>query len=171
MWDTMGELWIQTDIATTFWNDILCVLTLLTQKIHVVYGCSTYWTIALLLEMSFFYVTVGCEIWMLTYGSKHAPQSLSISHLCICTCTYCRCITWKLQVICGRSTYRMTGMLSETFFVWFRVAWGIQHLLFSNITLTSPDNTCRTPHQTNYPVQLIFWLQVTHLSVSSVILL
>ena len=44
-----------------------------------------------------------------------------ISYLCLLTC-----ITWKLQVMHGHSAYWMTALLSETFFVWFRVAWEIR---------------------------------------------
>ena len=40
------------------------------------------------------------------------------SHLCILAH-----ITWKLQVIYGCSTYRMTALLSNTFLVCLRVAW------------------------------------------------
>ena len=57
--------------------DILCVLTLITRKVQLVYGCSTYQTTALLLVMSIFCVKAGCKIWLVSYGSKHASQSLS----------------------------------------------------------------------------------------------
>ena len=35
------------------------------------------------------------------------------------------CITWKLQVMYGRSAYRITALLLEIFFVWFRIEWEI----------------------------------------------
>ena len=44
-----------------------------------------------------------------------------ISHLFVLTR-----ITWKLQIIYGRSASRMTNPLSETFFVWFKVTQDIQ---------------------------------------------
>ena len=57
-----GELWIQTTIATTLGYDILCMLSLVTQKLQVVYGCSTYQMTALLLTMSIFCDRTGCNI-------------------------------------------------------------------------------------------------------------
>ena len=55
-----------------------------------------------------------------------------ISHLCILTP-----ITWRLQVIYGRSPYWMTALLSEIFLVGFRVAqeiqmdsYGLRHVSF-----------------------------------------
>ena len=48
-------------------------------------------------------------------------QSL-ISHLWVLRYMY---ITWKLQVVQGHSAYQKTPLLSETFLVWFRVAWEI----------------------------------------------
>ena len=77
MWDTIDELWIQARIATSFWYEILCVLTLITQQLQVAYGCSTYWMTTLLLEMSIFCVRAGCKIQLMSYGSKHALQCLS----------------------------------------------------------------------------------------------
>ena len=56
---------------------ILCVLTLVTRKLQVIYGHSVYQTIALLLEMSIFCVRAVCAIPVVSYGSKHALQSLS----------------------------------------------------------------------------------------------
>ena len=55
------------------------------------------------------------------------------------------CITWKLQVIYGHSTHRTTAVLSNTFLVWFRVAWEVQ--LESSVPIAdthyspSPDKT------------------------------
>ena len=50
---------------------------LITQKLQFVYGCSTYEMTALLSEMSIFYARAGCEIRLVSYGSKHASQSPS----------------------------------------------------------------------------------------------
>ena len=59
-------------------NITFCVyLTKITRKLQVMHGCSTYQTTALLLEMSIFWVRVACEIKLVSYGSKHASQSLS----------------------------------------------------------------------------------------------
>ena len=115
----IGELWIQTCIATTFRYNILCVLTRITRKLQVVCRHATYWMTALLSKMFIFFVRAGCEIWMASYVSKHALQSLSDKPLlCI---QILRHITWKLQVIRGSSAHRMTATLSETFFACFRV--------------------------------------------------
>ena len=61
MRDTISELHIQTHNTTSFPYDILCVLTLVTRKLQVMYGQSTYWITALLLEMSIFGVKPGCQ--------------------------------------------------------------------------------------------------------------
>ena len=122
MQDTIGKLWIQICITTTFQYNILCVLTLLTWKVQVICGRSTYQKTALLLEIAIFCVRAECEIGT----SKHASQSLCDKPFLHIQCTYSRHITWKLQVIYGRSAYRMTAILSETFFVWFRVALEIR---------------------------------------------
>ena len=50
--------------------------------------------------------------------------SFSISNFCVYSVL--RHITWKLQVICGSLAYWTTAMLSETLFVWLRVALEIQ---------------------------------------------
>ena len=125
MQDTINELRIQTHIATTFWY-ILYVLTLVTRKLQVIRGRSTYRTTALLSEMSIFCVKAGCKIWMASYASKHTSQSFSgkpIVHIQLhLTHTH---VTWKFQVICGRSAYWTTAILLDTFFVWFRAAWEI----------------------------------------------
>ena len=124
MWDTIAKLWIQTSIETTLQYVILCVLTLVNQKLQVVCGCSTYRMTALLLEMYIFHVRAGCEIWMVSYASKYASQSLSDKQSY--AYSVLRRITWKLQVILGYSGYQTTAILSETFFVLFRFAIEIQ---------------------------------------------
>ena len=117
MRDTIGELWIQTQIATTFRYDILYVFKVVTAKLQVVSRRSTYRMTALLSKMYILCVRAECEIRMVSYASKHALQSLSDKPYSVF-----RHKTQKLKVICGRSAYWTTAMLSETFFVWFRVA-------------------------------------------------
>ena len=51
MQDVNGRLWIQTCIITSFRYNILCVLILITRKLQVVYGHSTYRTTALVSKM------------------------------------------------------------------------------------------------------------------------
>ena len=62
MQDTIGKLWTQTCIATSFQYDIVCVHTLTTRKLQVIYGRSAYWTTALPLVISILCVRGGCEI-------------------------------------------------------------------------------------------------------------
>ena len=99
------------------------MLTLITQKLQVVYGHCTYWMTALL-EMSISVLELDVRYdWQVMVPNLHHSYFL-ISHLCVLTC-----ITWKLQVIYGlygRSAYWTTAILSETFIVWFRVARDIQ---------------------------------------------
>ena len=64
------------------------------------------------------WVTVACEIQLLSYDSNHASQSLSDMSLVH---------TFKHNLkttpcIYGRSAYQMDALLSKTFPVWFRVA-------------------------------------------------
>ena len=124
MRDTIGKLCIQTRNATTFQYNILCVLTLVTQKLQVVCWSSRYRMTAVLMEMSIFCVRGGCKILTVRYASKCSPQFLPISHFCVPSVL--RRITWKLKVICGSLVYLTTSMLSKTLFVWFRVALEIQ---------------------------------------------
>ena len=98
-----------------FQYDVCTYLTLVTRKLQGVNERRTYRMTALLLEISIFHVKSGCKM----LGEFF--QFLSISHLYVLTC-----ITWKLQVVYGRSTYQMTSLLSATFLVWFRVAKQIQ---------------------------------------------
>ena len=84
MWVTISKLWVQARIATTFRYNILCLLALVTRKLQVVCGHSTYQMTALLVEMSIFCVRAGCEIQMASYTSKHTSQCLFNSpFLCI----------------------------------------------------------------------------------------
>ena len=73
----ISELWIQTCITASFWYDILFILKLITCKLQVAFGCSTYQMTALLSEMSIFCVRAGYEIQFASYASKHAMQCLS----------------------------------------------------------------------------------------------
>ena len=71
-------------------------------------------------------------MWMTSYTSKHASQSLSVMPFCVYNVL--RHISWKFQVICRCSAYPMTAILLETFFVWSGVAleiwlesYGLRH--------------------------------------------
>ena len=112
MQDTIGELYIQNRITTTFRYNILCVLTLVTQKLQVLCRRSTYQTTVLLSKMSIFCVRAGWGILLVSYASQHTLQSLSNKPF----------VSMQLY---GHFTYWTTAKLSETFFVWFRVAWEI----------------------------------------------
>ena len=63
--------------------------------------------------------------WQVTCMPPNMHQSLFlITHFGVYSVL--RHIAWKFQVICGRSAYRTTAILSEMFFVWFGVTLGIQ---------------------------------------------
>ena len=77
-----GELWIQTRITAIFQHYILCVLTLITQKLQVVYRSSTY-------KMMLYYQR--CPISVLEQDARYDWQAMvpnmhccvfPISHLC-----------------------------------------------------------------------------------------
>ena len=68
--------------------------------------------------MSIFSVRAGCEIQLMSYGSKHALQSLSDKHF---VGTYMYTHNLKLQVIYGCLAYRVTALLLETFLVCFEL--------------------------------------------------
>ena len=53
------------------------ILTLVTWKIQVLYKRCTYWMTALLSGVPIFCVRAGCEIGLVSYGSKHSLQFLS----------------------------------------------------------------------------------------------
>ena len=116
---TIGELWLQTRITTSFWYDILYVITLNNSKTtgHI-YGCTTHQTTALLLKRAIFCVEAGCEIRLTSYGSKHSLQAISNKPIVPILTR----ITRKLQVLCGRCICLTTGLLLKTLLVWFRVA-------------------------------------------------
>ena len=118
MWGTIVKLRIQTCYATSFRYNILLVIILVTKELQVINGCSTIQMTALLWEMSIFCVRAGCEILLASYGSKHVFQSLSSTPF-VRTITH---ITWKLLVMYKLSAHWMTALLSDTFFVWFKVA-------------------------------------------------
>ena len=127
MHNTMGELWIQTHITTTFWY-ILCALTCtlihVTQTIQVICRHSTYWTTAVLSKVSFLW-----KSWMQDMNSKLRPQTcikVFYSKPFVVIRLYLRHLTGKLQFIFGCSAYRTKVVLLDTFFVWFRVAWKVR---------------------------------------------
>ena len=96
MWINIAELWVQTRITTTFRYDILCVLTLVTQKLQVICGHSTYRMTAILSEMSIFCVRAEFEKQKASYASKHTLQSLSDKPFFHIYSIF-RDITWKLS--------------------------------------------------------------------------
>ena len=87
------------------------------QTFYISNNCSTIGDI-------YVCVRARCEIRMVSYTSKHAMQSLSDKPFLRIQCT--KTHNSKLQILCGCSSYRTTAILSETFFVWFRVALEIQ---------------------------------------------
>ena len=109
MRDTMSELWIQTRITISFRYDILCVLTVITRKLHVVDVLHSAW---LLCYQRCIFSMLELDVrydWQVMVPSTHRSLFLIIN---LCVLTY---ITWKLQVIYGHSAYWMTTLLSDTF--------------------------------------------------------
>ena len=80
------------------------LITRTTRKLKVVPQHFTYQTIAVLSEISILLVKAVCEIPSATYGSKHASKPP-------CGMSFCAYLHSKLQVGCGRSTYRMIALL------------------------------------------------------------
>ena len=73
MQDTIGKLWIQTHITTSF--QYIC--TYLTRNLKTT-GCVWMFTYQVTVsKMSVFCIRSACEIWLANYGSKHASQFLS----------------------------------------------------------------------------------------------
>ena len=71
----------------------LCVITLVTRKLYVVYEHCSYWMNVLISKISIFRIKAGCEIRLVNYGSKHSSQFFPISHLYVFTR-----ITWQLRL-------------------------------------------------------------------------
>ena len=137
----------------------LCVLTLITPKVQVVYEHSTHRTTALLSEMTIFIVRAGWETWLPSYGSKYASECLSDSHLCVLPR-----ITWKLQVIYTHSAYRTTALLSKTFLE--RSDWRVTaphtHQSFPDTTLCV-YTCCKPVHISLFGAQLRMITKLTYL--------
>ena len=87
IWINISKLWVQTRITNTFQYDILCVFTLVTQKLQVICGHSTYRMTAILSKMSIFCVRAEFEkkkrqVTWCTPPSTHCSL-FQISHSCI----------------------------------------------------------------------------------------
>ena len=109
MQDTIGEVRSQTSKVTFSWYDIFCVPTLITRKIQVVYGRSTYRITAPLCMYTvclFSALEMNEKFEWRVMASNTRRSRFLISHL--------------------RSAHRTTAMLSRTLFVWFRVTWEIR---------------------------------------------
>ena len=108
MWDTMGELWIQAHIATTFWYNICAYLHSQLENYR------SYVDVLHIKKWLFYYqrclfsvleLDARYESWVIP-SNMHCSLFL-ISHFCIYSVL--RDITWKLQVICGCSAYWTTA--------------------------------------------------------------
>ena len=117
--DTIGELRVQTRNANTFRYNILCVLTCTHNSkttgrmltFHISNDCSTIG------DVYFSGLDLDARYeWWGTPPKTHCSL-FPISHFCMYNAI--RHITWKLQVI-------STTILSEKFFVCFRLALEIQ---------------------------------------------
>ena len=82
-------------------------------------------------EIILYLVRAACKLRSASYGSKHELQSLSnMPFMCILLC-----ITWKLQVVCGRSIYQTTALL----YCWRCSLWGLELHERSDWKTTAPD--------------------------------
>ena len=129
-----------------------CILTLRTWKLQVVYWRSTHRMTAILLKMSIFCVRAGCEIWFVSYGSKHASQFLSdkpfacryMQGCWLCAHSHILKATgyiWMVRI--HVSEYRMIALLSETLLVWFTVAREFNwRVTVPNMHWSFPDIKC-----------------------------
>ena len=78
---------------------------------YILNDCSTIALLSSVLELDVIYM----YDWQMTPPNTHHSY-FPTSHLCVHTH-----ITWRLQVICGRSAYGMIALLLDTFLMWFRV--------------------------------------------------
>ena len=81
-------------------NSTLCLLTLITRQLQIVYECSIYWMTALLLKMSIFCGRTGCKIQLVSYGSKHALPSLSNKPFTVRTHMHNLKTTGRIRTFC-----------------------------------------------------------------------
>ena len=156
MWAKISKLWLHTCITVSYQSAILCTFTRITQKVHIIHGCSTSTRTVLLSEMPLFWLELYVSYdWRVMAPNMHCSL-FPICHLCVLTR-----ITWKLPVIYGRSSCQTTALLSNTFLVWNRVAWEIwlksynpRHTLrlFSDISLSCLY--CKPVHTLLFGAQL-----------------
>ena len=116
----------------------------------------------------YFCVRAGCTILMVSCSSKHSSQCLSdkpflrnIIHVVFLDTTR------KLQVLRGRSAYRTTPILSETFFVLFRFALEIQlesySLRHASVVVDIVYLYCRPVHTSLFDPKLCLTTKLTYL--------
>ena len=122
MWDTIGELWLQTRITVSFRHNVLCLRTLITRKLHAEYEDSTYRTTAQLSEMSISWVRAVCKIRLASYGSKYPSQSLCNTPF-VCTYTLNSKTTSRTRTFCISKDCSTIGDISC---VVYGVAWEIR---------------------------------------------
>ena len=73
-------------------------------------------------RISIFCVRAGCEMPLVSYVSKHSSQFFPLSHVCVLICTH----NLKTTGYIWTFSISINALLSDTFFVWFRVAKEIQ---------------------------------------------
>ena len=100
----IGQLWLQTHIAVSFWYTILCLLTRISRQLGRIWTFYIYGTTSLLWEMSIFGVRAVYEIRLASYGSNHALLFLS-DVIFVRTSTHNYMCNWELQVEYARSAY------------------------------------------------------------------
>ena len=116
--------------------------------------------------MSIFCIRAGCEIQLVSYGSKNVSQSLLVKPL---VCTYTHNLKTSGHRVYGWSAYPTTAILSKMLFMWFRVALEIQlesynprcasAFLWYNIV----GIYCKTVHASLFGVQSRITTKLTYL--------
>ena len=111
---TIGELWIQTHIASSFRSDTLCVYynTLVTEKLYTGRICKFHILIDYSTMRDVYFL---CLSWirLARYGSKYISQCRSCKQF---VRTYPNNLR-SIQVIYGSSAYGTNDPQSEAFFV------------------------------------------------------
>ena len=125
MWDTIGEFWIQTRIETNSRKVVLCILTLATRKLYILYLDVLHIQLMLYYRRCIFSVLEldSRYNWRVTLQNTHC-NLFPIGHFY--EYSVHRPTTWKLRVVLECSAYRTTAIVSETFLVCFRVSLEIR---------------------------------------------
>ena len=82
----------------------LCILTHITWKLQVIYGCSVYRTTATLSKTFFVWLRVAWEIWLKSYDPRHTSVVFWYNIVCV----YCKPVLTLLSGTQLRMTTKLT---------------------------------------------------------------